>query len=125
MHWEKASMGFVDWEFAEPPACDAPPEPVDDELPLLHAAASRARTAVAMRAAAVRAGRGDARRGRRLTRVLSFILVSSAAWWWLRPAAGVQSGLAASRFMGCSVRHGPRRRGPPRSSRQPMTGAEQ
>jgi hypothetical protein len=42
-------------------------------LPPLQAAASRARPAVAMMAAAVRTVRGRARRGRRMTRVLSFI----------------------------------------------------
>jgi len=79
MHWEKASSGeFADWEFADPPAFDEPPEPVDDGLPL-HAAASRTRAAVAMRAAAVRAVGGHARRGRRMTRVLSFIMPSSGA----------------------------------------------
>jgi hypothetical protein len=71
-------------------ADDAPPVPVDGGLPVddglrLHAAASRARAAVAMMAAAVRAGGGPARRGRRMTRVLSFIVPSSGAgpWWRL------------------------------------------
>jgi hypothetical protein len=71
------------WEFADPRAFDEPPEPVDDGLPL-HAAASRARAAVAMMAAAARAGRGHARR---MTRVLSFIMPSFGAGWWLRSAA--------------------------------------
>jgi hypothetical protein len=74
--------------FADPPAFAEPPEPVDDGL-LLHAAASRARAAVAMVAAAVRAVRGDARRGRRMTRVLSFMMPSSGAGPWLRLVAGV------------------------------------
>jgi hypothetical protein len=49
--------------------------PVDDGLPL-HADASRARAAVAMMAAAVRGRCGPARRGRCMTRVLSFIDLS-------------------------------------------------
>jgi hypothetical protein len=59
------------WEFADLPAFDGPAEPVHDGLPP-HAAANSARAAVAMMAAAVRAGRGHVRRGRRTTRVLSF-----------------------------------------------------
>jgi hypothetical protein len=51
---------------------------VDDGLPP-QAAASRARAAVAMMAAAVRAAGGHARHGRRLALVLSFIVVSSGA----------------------------------------------
>jgi hypothetical protein len=65
-------------EFADPLVFDEPPELVDDGLPL-HAADSRARAAVAMMAAAVRAAGGHARRGRRMTRVLLFIVVSSGA----------------------------------------------
>ena len=38
---------------------------------------------------------------------------------WLRMVAGAQPGVAAVRFMGCSVRSGSRR-GPLWSSRQPM-----
>src|SRR6266436_8082872 len=87
MHREKASS----WESCGPPACDEPPEPVDDVLPL-HAAASRARAVVAMMAAAVRAAAGHARRDRRMTRVLSFIMPSSRAGPRLRPAAGVLRG---------------------------------
>src|ERR1700730_16569934 len=73
---EKASAfwEFVDGEFADPPAFGEPPEPVD-ELPL-HAD-SRARPAVAMMAAALRAAGGRARRGRRMTRVRWFIMLSS------------------------------------------------
>lgn len=72
-------------------------------------------------AAAVRAGRGLARRGRHLTRMLLFIMTCSGTGPWLRLAAGAQPGVAAVRgFMGCSVRGGSRR-GPFWSSRQPMT----
>src|SRR6266705_1090992 len=56
MQWEKATS----FECAAPPAPGEPPEPVDepvDDGPLPHAAASRATVAVAMMAAAVRAGR--------------------------------------------------------------------
>jgi hypothetical protein len=60
--WAKATMECVD-----PAACGEPPELVDDGLPL-HAAAGRARAAVVMRAAAVRAARGDGRCGRGMTR---------------------------------------------------------
>lgn len=49
------------WEVADPPGFDEPLEPADDGL-LLHAAASRARTAVAMMAVAARAMGGRARR---------------------------------------------------------------
>jgi hypothetical protein len=42
------------WELAAAPAFGEPPEPLDEGL-LLHAAASRARAAVAMMAAAARA----------------------------------------------------------------------
>jgi hypothetical protein len=45
----------------------------DGLLPPAHAAASRARAAVAMMAAAVRANGGHAPRGRRMARVLSLI----------------------------------------------------
>jgi hypothetical protein len=79
MQWEKAtSWEFAAPELADPPAFVEPPEPVDDGL-LLHAAASRTRAAVAMTAAAVRAASGHARRGRRMTRVLWFIMPSSGA----------------------------------------------
>ena len=64
------------WEFVDPPAFDELPGPVDDGLPP-HAAVSRARPAVAMMAAALRAVRGHARRGRRVTRLLWLIMVSS------------------------------------------------
>jgi hypothetical protein len=64
---------------------------VDDGLPL-HAAASRARAAVAMVAAAARAAIGRVRRGRHMTRVLSFIMPSSGAGAWLRVVIDVQSG---------------------------------
>jgi hypothetical protein len=53
-------------------AFDEPLGPVDDGL--AHAAASRARLAVAVMAAAGRAVRGHARR---MTRMLSFIIPSS------------------------------------------------
>jgi hypothetical protein len=86
--WEKASAfwEFVDGKVAGPPAFGEPPEPADG-LPL-HAAASRARPAVAMMAAAVRAAGGRARRGRRRTRVLSFIVSSSGVGSWLRLVDG-------------------------------------
>jgi hypothetical protein len=95
--------------FAEPPAFAEPPEPVDDGL-LLHAAASRPRAAVAMMAAAVRAVRGDARRGRRMTRVLSFMMPSSGAGPWLRLVAGVHRDRLLSGD-GPLRPGGPRRRG--------------
>jgi hypothetical protein len=80
MQWEKAtSWEFAAPELADPPAFVEPPEPVDDGLLLLHAAASRTRAAVAITAAAVRAAGGHARRGRRMTRVLWFIMPSSGA----------------------------------------------
>jgi hypothetical protein len=69
---------------------DAPPGPADDVLPLLHAAASRTWPTVAMMAAAVRADR--ARRGRRMTRALSFIVPSSVPGSWLRLVAGGHRG---------------------------------
>jgi hypothetical protein len=97
MQWEKAT---ADGEFADPPAAGEPPEPVDDGLPL-HAAAKRARAAVAMTAAAVRAVGGRARHGLRMTRVLSFIMPSSR---------------------GCIGAGGT---APVHSRAQPMTGAEQ
>src|SRR5258708_4805701 len=78
----------ADGELAGPPALDDPPGSVDDGL-LLHAAASRARAAVAMMAAAVRAVGGRARRGRRMRRALWFIMPSSGAGSWLRLVAGV------------------------------------
>src|SRR5689334_15740924 len=81
MQCEKPTADVV---LADPPAAGAPPEPVDDGLPP-HAAASRARIAVAMRTATVRAGR----RGRRMTRVMSFIV----------PSSWVASGPAGFRFM--------------------------
>jgi hypothetical protein len=81
MQWEKASalagaelladedvLAVCEARFATP----VPLEP----LPV-HAAASRARTAIAMKAAAVRAMDGRARGTRRTTRVLSFIMPSS------------------------------------------------
>jgi len=58
---------------------------VDDGLPPLHAAAGTTSTAVAMTAATVRAVRGHVRRGRRMTRVLSFIMPSPGVGSWLRP----------------------------------------
>jgi hypothetical protein len=79
----------ADGELADPPEFVEPRGPADDGLPLLHAAASRVRAAVAMMAAAVRAGRGHARRGRRMRRALSFIMPSSEAGSWLRLVAGV------------------------------------
>jgi hypothetical protein len=51
MQCEKASgWEFTDGGFVDVPAFDAPPEPVDGELPP-HAAASRAKAAVATMAA--------------------------------------------------------------------------
>jgi hypothetical protein len=44
---------------------------------------------MATTAAAVRAVGGHARHGRRVTRVLSFIMPSSGVGWWLRPVADV------------------------------------
>jgi hypothetical protein len=81
MQWEKptADSEPADGELAEPPAFGEPPELVDDGLPL-HAAASRARAAVAMTAAAVRAAGGHARRRRHMTRVLWFIMSSPGRW---------------------------------------------
>src|SRR5690348_2165573 len=70
MQCEKPTADVV---LAGQAAAGAPPGPVDDGLPP-HAAASRARTAVAMTPATVRAGR----RGRRMTRGLSFMLSSSS-----------------------------------------------
>jgi hypothetical protein len=64
------------WEFADPPAFDEPPEPVDDGLPL-HAT-SRPTPTVAMMAAAVRAAGGHTRRGRRMTRMQSIIMSATA-----------------------------------------------
>jgi len=83
---EKASAFWeiVDGEPAGPPAFDEPPEPVEDGLPL-HAA-SRARMAVAMMAAVVRAVGGLVRRGRCMTRVLSFIMLSLGVRSWLHLA---------------------------------------
>jgi len=87
MQWVKASS-LADVELLDdPPACGEPADPVDDGLPL-HAAASRATAAVAMMAATVRVAGGPARRGRRMTRVLWFIMPSFGAGPWLRPAAG-------------------------------------
>jgi hypothetical protein len=75
---------------------------VDDGV-LLHAAASRTSPAVAMMAAAVRSVGGPARRDRSMTGVLSFSMPSLGAGSWRRQVADAQSGLAAFRFMGCSV----------------------
>jgi len=87
MHWEKASS-LADVELlADPPVCGEPPEPAGDPL-LPHAAASSARAAVAMTAAAVRAVGGRARRGQRGTWMLWFIMPSFGAGPWLHPAAG-------------------------------------
>jgi hypothetical protein len=58
----------------DPPADDEPTLATPGACEPLHAAASRVRAAVAMMAAAVGAVRSDARRGRRTTRVLSFIM---------------------------------------------------
>jgi hypothetical protein len=73
--------------FADPPAFDEPPEPVDG-LPA-HAA-SKARAATAMTAAAVRAASGHTRRGRHMTLVLSFIMASSMGWivGWIAATPG-------------------------------------
>jgi hypothetical protein len=81
--WERTQRAKASsWEFADPPACVELPEAVVDGLPLLHAAA-KARTAMEVTAAAVRAIRC-----RRCA---------------LR--------LAGVRVMACSVRGGPQRRG--------------
>jgi hypothetical protein len=88
------------WEFADLPAFDDPPEPVDvDDGLLPHAAVSRARAAVAMTAAAVRAAGGHAHRRRRMTRVLWFIMPSSG----LDDRAGRQHGIG---FMPAVLRPG-------------------
>src|SRR5215467_11649272 len=62
-------------------------------------------------AAVVRDMGGRARRGRRMTRARSFIVPSSG---WLIAASGrrCHRARAAVRFMDCSGRDGPRRRGP-------------
>jgi hypothetical protein len=63
-------------DLADAAALGAPPDPAADRLPLLHAAASRARAAAAI-AAAVRVVRGHARQCRRAAQVLSVIMRSS------------------------------------------------
>jgi len=65
---------FVDWESADARTVDEPPATVDDGLPLLNAAVGRARLAVAMMAATIRAVDGHGRRGRWMTPVLWFII---------------------------------------------------
>ncbi|HEX3961420.1 MAG TPA: hypothetical protein VHZ03_33150 [Trebonia sp.] len=85
MHWEKArSEGLAApaalGELLEPvdevpELVDEAPGPLDDGL-ALHAA-SGTRAAAATMAATVRAVGGHARRGRRMTCVLSFIMPSS------------------------------------------------
>src|SRR5215472_7359293 len=72
MQWEYPTS---DEEFTDPRAFGEPPEPVEDGL-LLHAAASRARAAVAMMAAVIRAVGGHARRGRHMTQALLVIMSS-------------------------------------------------
>jgi len=54
-----------------------PAEVVEEGPPPPHAAARTVRPAAAMMAAAVRAPRGHARRGRHVIRVVSFIMPSS------------------------------------------------
>ena len=66
-----------------------------DELGELEPHAAIA-VAAAMMAAAVRAVGGDARRGRRMTWVLTFILLPSEVGSWLRLVVDVASELAAS-----------------------------
>src|SRR6266540_5939149 len=107
------------WEFVDPPTLDEPPEPADEGLPPLHATASRAKTAVAMTAATVRAVGGHARCDWPMTRVLSFIMLSPS---------GLGRGCAWSPVRigtRCFPLHGLLRPGwpaaPPRSSKQPMT----
>jgi len=56
----QAAYASADGVLADSPTPGEPPETADDG-PLLHAAASMARTAVAMMAAPVRAGGGRAR----------------------------------------------------------------
>src|SRR5271155_2673647 len=68
---------LVDWESAATRAVDEPPVTADDGLPLLNAAAGRARLAVAMMTANARAAGGDAHRSRRMARVLWSIMPSS------------------------------------------------
>ena len=65
MHRENASS----WEFGDPRAVDEVPATVDGGLPLPHADTSRAKPAVAMIAAVIRAAGGHARLGRCMTRV--------------------------------------------------------
>jgi hypothetical protein len=115
MHCEKASGPFDAELLAEDDALVDDPTFATPGLPELlpppQAAASRARPAVAMMAAVVRAVAGHARRGRRMTWVRSFIVPVSALRWWLRLVVERQAGLASFGFIGCSVRGGPRRRG--------------
>jgi hypothetical protein len=61
------------WETVEGLVFDEPPEAVEDEL-APHAVAVRATVAAATTAAAVRGPGSHARRGRRMTRVLSFMV---------------------------------------------------
>jgi hypothetical protein len=72
-----------------PLSCADPAEVVEEGPPPPHPQTSRARPAVAMITAAVRAVGGDARRGRRVVRVGSFILRSSGVGSWLRPVVDV------------------------------------
>jgi hypothetical protein len=90
MQWAKLT---ADEEFAGRPLCGEPLEPVAAGPPLLHAAASRARAAVAIMTAAIRAVAGHARRDGRMTRVLSFIV----------PSSGLGRGRARARRRGFST----------------------
>jgi hypothetical protein len=91
MHPAKAtSWAFADpREFGDPPVRGELPGPVDGGLPL-HAAASRAGPGVAMTAAAVRAAGGHPRRGRRMTRMLWFIM-SPQGWMIVWPSGARRS----------------------------------
>jgi DNA-binding response OmpR family regulator len=104
MHWEKATSG----EFAAAPAVDELAELADDELPL-HAAVSRTRAAVAMMATTVRAAGGQARRGWRGTRMLSFIMPSGGMWLasclWFYARAGDISATGDVARMSCQPAH--------------------
>src|SRR5437762_754678 len=79
----QAEYATADGDLVDPPAPGEPPEPENGGLLLAHAATSRVRTPVAMRAAAVRPAGGRRRRGRRVTRVRSSIMASLGAGSWL------------------------------------------
>jgi hypothetical protein len=101
MQREKAS-GLFDAELLgedDAPVEDDPTLATPRAFEPPQAAASRARPAVAMMAAAVRAVADPARRGGQTMRVRSFLAPSSAVGWWLRLVVDAQSGLAAFCFI--------------------------